>query len=195
MAKEKIVQDRLEKLAALRAAGADPYGGRVETSGCIAEVRDRCPQEETAEAEAPRVTVAGRVVALRDMGKSKWLDLQDRSGRIQANLLKKRVGEDFELARHLDIGDFLAVTGALMRSRKGEITVFADSFRFLCKSLEPLPAKWEGLRDVEIRFRRRYLDLAANPDSRARFVTRSRIVAWVRAFMDARGIMEEEAPL
>ncbi len=195
MAKDKIIQDRLDKLQALRDMGVDPYGSRVDLTGCIAEVREMCPDEPGEEEAAPQVTIAGRVMALRDMGKSKWLDLRDRSGKIQVNLLKKRVGENFEQARCLDLGDFLEVKGLLMKSRRGEITVFADSFRFLCKAIEPPAAKWEGLRDVEIRYRRRYLDLVANDESRERFIIRSRIIGYVRKFMDARGFMEVETPM
>jgi len=195
MAREKIRQDRLEKLAALRARGIDPYGGRVDITGSIGEVRAQCPEAVAEGESAPVVTVAGRVVAMRDMGKSKWLDLRDRSGKIQVNLLQKRLGEAFEQARLVDIGDFLAIEGALMKSKTGEVTVFAQSFRFLCKSIEPLPAKWKGLRDVEIRYRRRYLDLVANDESLQRFLTRSRIIAFVRRYLDARGFVEVETPM
>ncbi len=195
MAKEKIRQDRLQKLEALKALGVDPYGSRVDLTGTIAAVRNQCPEDVPEDGAGPKVTVAGRVMAVRDMGKSKWLDVRDRSGVIQVNLLKKKVGEAFAQAAHLDIGDFLAVAGSLQKSRKGEITVFAESFRFLCKSIEPLPAKWKGLRDVELRYRRRYLDLVANEASLDRFVLRSRIIREVRRFMEDRGFLEVETPM
>ncbi len=195
MAKEKIRQERIEKLAALKESGANPYGSRVETTGSIAAVLDQCPEGDVEQDAPPRVTVAGRVMAVRDMGKSIWLDLRDRSGKIQANLLKKRIGDDFALTKQLDVGDFLAVTGGLMKSRKGEVTVFAESFRFLCKSVEPLPAKWKGLKDVEIRYRRRYLDLIANEEVRERFIVRSRIIAFVRRRLDDREFLEVETPM
>ncbi len=195
MAKNRIRDERLSKLAALREAGIEPYGEKVAASGSIAAVAASCPEQNDKPEDAPVVTAAGRVMAVRNMGKSCWIDLRDRSGKVQANLLQKRLGDAFELVRHLDIGDFVAVTGALMKSRTGEVTIFADSFRFLSKSLEPLPAKFKGLRDVEIRFRRRYLDLVANEDSRERFILRSRIISFVRRYLDDRGFLEVETPM
>jgi lysyl-tRNA synthetase class 2 len=195
MARAKIRAEREEKREALREAGLDPYGGRVEITGSLAEVRARCPEEPDDDGAAPEVTVAGRVMALRNMGKSVWLDLVDRSGKLQVNLLQKTLGDAFAVAKLLDIGDFLAATGALKKSRRGEITVFATGVRPLAKSIEPLPAKRVGLRDVEIRYRRRYLDLVANEDSRERFVLRSRIISRIRRALDERGFLEVETPM
>ena len=195
MASNRIRDERLAKIAQLRDNGIDPYGARVALSGSIADVRAQCPEEAHTPETAPVVTVAGRIVAIRDMGKSWWLDLRDRSGKIQVNLLAKRLGDAFNLAKLLDIGDFISATGALMKSRVGEITIFAESFSFLSKALEPLPAKWSGLRDVEIRFRRRYLDLVANEESRERFILRSRIIGFVRGRLDSLGFLEVETPM
>lgn len=195
MAGHRIREERLGKLAALREAGVEPYGERVATSGSIAEIVASCPAEQENPEQAPKVTAAGRVMAVRNMGKSTWLDLRDRSGKIQANLLQKRLGDDYALTKNLDLGDFISVTGSLMKSRTGEVTIFADSFAFLSKSLEPLPAKFKGLRDVEIRFRRRYLDLVANEESRERFILRSRIISFIRSYLDGRGFLEVETPM
>ncbi len=195
MARAKIRAEREEKREALREAGHDPYGGRVAITGPIESVRALCP-EERAEGEAPpEVTVAGRVMAIRNMGKSVWLDLVDRSGKIQVNLLQKSLGDAFAAARLLDIGDFLAATGGLQKSRRGEVTVFATGFRPLAKSIEPLPAKRVGLRDVEIRTRRRYLDLVANEEARQRFILRSRIIGRIRRALDEQGFLEVETPM
>ena len=200
MTSERIRSERLAKLAALRAAGVEPYWNDCPPTGDIESVRALCPPLPEAGAPAPEagpvVTVAGRVVAIRDMGKSRWLDLRDRSGKIQVNLLHKRLGENgFAAAGALDIGDIVGATGDLLRSRVGEITVFATELRFLSKALEPLPAKWSGLRDVEIRYRRRYLDLIANEESRERFILRSRLVSFIRRWLDARGFLEVETPM
>ena len=195
MAKNRIRDERLSKLAALREAGIEPYGDKVVTSGSIADIAANCPENQENPEEAPKVVAAGRVTAIRNMGKSCWLDLRDRSGKVQVNLLQKRLGDAFILVKNLDLGDFLSVSGSLMKSRTGEVTIFADSFNFLSKSLEPLPAKFKGLRDVEIRFRRRYLDLVANEDSRERFILRSRIVSFVRSYLDQRGFLEVETPM
>ncbi len=195
MAANRIRDERLAKLQTLQSAGIDPYGSKTVTSGPIADIAKNCPEHQDDPETAPLVTAAGRVTAMRNMGKSCWLDLRDRSGKIQANLLQKRLGESFELVKNLDIGDFLAVTGRLLKSRTGEVTIFADSFKFLSKSLEPLPAKFKGLRDVEIRFRRRYLDLVANEDSRERFILRTRIIGYIRSYLEAHGYLEVETPM
>lgn len=194
VAKEKIRQERIEKLNKLRAMGVDPFGSAVNITGNIEKIRSLCPEGEIAVDDAPQVTAAGRVVAVRDMGKSIWIDLKDRSGKVQVNLLQKRL-ESFEQLKMLDIGDFLEIGGQLMKSRTGEVTIFANSFRFLCKSLEPMPAKFKGLKDVEIRYRRRYLDLAANDEVRERFIKRSKIISFVRRFLDERDFLEAETPM
>ncbi len=195
MASTKIRDERIAKLDALRAAGIEPYGEKPELTGDIAAIVAMCPDHEENPEAAPSVSAAGRVTAMRNMGKSCWLDLRDRSGKIQVNLLQKRLQDAFGLVKHLDIGDFISVQGVLMKSRTGEVTVFADSFAFLSKSLEPLPAKFKGLRDVEIRFRRRYLDLVANEESRERFILRSRIISFIRKYLDTRGFLEVETPM
>jgi lysyl-tRNA synthetase class 2 len=202
MTKDTIREERLRKRRALEAMGVDPYGGRFETDGSL----DACLQrllaaEEAAAGEeaAPDplpVRAAGRIVAIRDMGKSVWLDLRDRSlEKLQVNLMKKRCPEIFDQFQHVDIGDFLGVEGGLQRSRKGEPTIFAERFTLLCKSLEPLPEKWHGLRDTEVRYRRRYLDLISNRESLETFVARSRIVSTVRRYLDERDFLEVETPM
>lgn len=195
MASNRIRDERIAKLEALRAAGIEPYGKKPELTGDIASIVGKCPESQDNPDEAPKVSAAGRVMAMRNMGKSCWLDLRDRSGKIQVNLLQKRLGDAFELIKQLDLGDFIGVSGSLMKSRTGEVTIFADSFTFLSKSLEPLPAKFKGLRDVEIRFRRRYLDLVANEESRERFILRSRIIGFIRRYLDERGFLEVETPM
>lgn len=194
MAKERIRQERIEKLNKLKELGIDPFGSKVDITGSVEHIQSICPEGEVELEDAPQIIAAGRVVAVRNMGKSVWLDLKDRSGKLQVNLLKKRV-ENFDQVKMLDIGDFLEVRGELMKSRKGEITVFATYFRFLCKTLEPLPAKFKGLKDVEIRYRRRYLDLAANDESRNNFVKRSKIISFVRKFLDVQDFLEVETPM
>ncbi len=194
MAGNRIRDERLAKLNFLRDNGIDPYGGKVDITGSIEKIRSMCPEGDDAD-NAPVVTAAGRVMAIRNMGKSCWLDIRDRSGKIQANLIQKRLGDSFANVKQLDLGDFISVTGALMKSRVGEITIFANSFAFQSKALEPLPAKFKGLRDVEIRFRRRYLDLVANDESRERFIVRSRIISFIRSRLDSLGFLEVETPM
>ncbi len=194
MAKEKIRQERIEKLNRLKELGAEPFGSKVEITGNIENVRSLCPEGEVELEAAPVVTIAGRAVAVRNMGKSVWIDIRDRSGKVQINLLQKRI-ENFEQTKLLDIGDFLEVSGPIMKSRRGEVTIFASAFRIICKTLEPLPAKFKGLKDVEVRYRRRYLDLAANDESREIFIKRSRIIKYVRTFLDDQDFLEVETPM
>ncbi len=195
MAGSRIRDERIAKLQKLRDAGIEPYGDKVQRTGTIEEIAAMCPEHVDKPEDAPTVTAVGRVMAVRNMGKSCWVDLRDRSGKVQANLLQKRLGDNYAPVEFLDIGDFLAVTGSLMKSRTGEVTIFADSFVFQSKSLEPLPAKFKGLKDVEIRFRRRYLDLVASEEVRERFILRSRIISFVRSFLDKRGFLEVETPM
>ena len=194
MAKEKIRQERIEKLNKLKEAGIDPFGSKVNITGNIEHVRSLCPAGEVEPENAPEVTIAGRAIAVRNMGKSVWIDIADRSGKVQINLLQKRI-ENFDQTKLLDIGDFLEVRGPIMKSRRGEVTIFASYFRFICKSLEPLPAKFKGLKDVEIRYRRRYLDLAADEEARSIFIKRSKIIKFVRDFLENKDFLEVETPM
>jgi lysyl-tRNA synthetase class 2 len=141
------------------------------------------------------VSLAGRVVALRHHGKTCFAHLMDQSGRIQLYARADQLGEDFAAFTELDLGDFVGVTGEMMRTRTGELTVAVKAFTFLAKSLRPLPEKWHGLKDVETRYRQRYVDLIVNPESRRIFRLRSRIIQAIRTFLDARGFVEVETPM
>lgn len=182
---------RLAKVEALRAKGIDPYGNRFGRSHLAREIKENFPALEGREAR-----VAGRVMGLRWHGKACFADLQDQSGRIQiyarADALPPGDYEDFIA---LDLGDIVGVWGTVLRTRRGEISVEARGFRLLAKSLRPLPEKWHGLRDVELRYRYRYLDLIANPGVKEIFLTRSRVISAIRRFLDARGFCEVETPV
>jgi lysyl-tRNA synthetase class 2 len=134
-------------------------------------------------------------MAVRDHGKTCFVDLQDRSGQIQLYARADALGEQYGPFTELDVGDFIGVTGELFRTRRGELSVGVKHFEFLAKSLRPLPEKWHGLRDVETRYRQRYVDLVVNPQVRDTFVMRSRLIAALRAFFDARGFLEVETPM
>ncbi|MDO8614831.1 MAG: lysine--tRNA ligase [Dehalococcoidia bacterium] len=193
MGEDEIIALRKEKLARLRAAGIDPYPARFHR---LHTAREAIELLESATAGGPAVTVAGRITALRNMGKASFLDLRDGSGRIQVYLKQETLGpQAYELLRELDLGDFLGVTGAMFRTKTGEPTVEAQEYTVLAKALRPPPEKWHGLQDVEVRYRQRYLDLMANPQARETFVARSRVVAAVRRFLDARGYLEVETPV
>ena len=184
-----LIAQRREKLNALRARGVEPFGGAFETSGSIAEIRDKFKDGETFRA-------AGRITAHRDMGKSQFVDLRDATGRIQIYLHEKEIGPDakaiFDL---LDIGDFIGLEGDCFLTKTGEPTLKARKFEVLAKSLRPLPEKWHGLQDVEARYRERYLDLISNESSREAFAKRIAMVREIRRFFEERGFAEVETPM
>ena len=192
MGEEELVALRKQKLERLRAAGIDPYPARFHPSHSAATAVEQLE----GGGEGAEVTVAGRVTALRNMGKAAFLDLRDGSGRIQVYVKQESVGVPaYDLLKEIDLGDFLGVTGTLFRTKTKEPTVEAREYVILAKALRPPPEKWHGLQDVEVRYRQRYLDLMANPEVRDTFVLRSRIVAAVRRFLDARGYLEVETPV
>ena len=194
---EALRAQRLEKVAALRREGVDPYpargGGQVTP---IAEARAAFEEAEEAGGESgPATRVAGRVTNLRDLGKLAFLDVRDGSGTIQLMCRRNRLLDGWGVLQALDLGDFVEASGDLIRTRTGEITVGAGTLILLTKALRPPPEKWHGLQNVEARYRQRYLDLQANERSREVFVQRSRIIAALRRFMDERGFLEVETPV
>jgi len=192
---ENVTQQRLDKLKRLRERGIDPYPSRYERTHTAQQAKAILGEEDHSSTEVT-VSVAGRMVAQRGMGKATFMDLQDGSGRIQAYLRRDQVGDErYELLQELDIGDFVGVTGGLFKTRSGEITVNVSTFTLLAKSLQPLPEKWHGLVDIEKRYRQRYLDLISNEETRNLFLVRSRIIAAMRRFMDNRGFVEMETPI
>src|SRR5437016_1333331 len=193
---DDLIRPRHEKLAALRAAGIDPFGGRFPVTHWARPLADRLRDagEEELKGVEP-VSLAGRVVALRDHGKSCFAHLMDYTGRIQLYARADRLGDDYARFTDLDLGDFIGVTGEMFRTRTGELTVNVKAWSFLAKALRPLPEKWHGLKDVETRYRQRYVDLVVNADVRAIFLLRARLVAALRRFLDARGFLEVETPM
>jgi len=194
---EESFQLRQEKLARIRARGIDPYPPRYRRTHTADEAVQAFAEWEKAQSgDAPTVTVAGRVTALRDMGKATFIDLRDGSGKIQVYLKSDTLGEKvYQTLADLDIGDFAGAQGALFRTRAGEVTVEAAEYSLLAKSLQPLPEKWHGLVDTETRYRQRYLDLVANDEARRLFALRIQIISAIRRFMDGRGFLEVETPV
>ncbi len=187
--------ERRAKAEALRARGVDPFPRRYEGRAEIAEVRAAHEALEPGVVGEERVRVAGRVAARRGQGKVAFLDLEDRSGRIQLWASVDRLGEEGMAATlDLDLGDIVGAAGAVARTRRGELSVAVDEVVLLAKALRPPPDKHGGLRDPELRFRQRYLDLIADPQVRDAFVTRARAIAAVRRFLDDRGFVEVETP-
>ncbi|MEK7370188.1 MAG: amino acid--tRNA ligase-related protein, partial [candidate division NC10 bacterium] len=192
----ELFRRRLAKLDTLRARGVDPFGGRFPVTHWAGDILARL--EAAAEDEiksAGAVSLAGRIVALRHHGKTCFAHLRDQSGAIQLYSRADGLGDRYTLFTDLDVGDFIGVTGELFRTRTGELTVAVKGFEFLSKSLRPLPEKWHGLKDVEIRYRQRYVDLVVNPRVREAFILKTRLIQALRAFLDARGFLEVETPM
>jgi len=190
------MNQRHEKLENLRKRGIDPFGERFDVTHRAQQLHEQLAsaKEEELKAVGP-VSVAGRVVALRHHGKTCFAHLQDGSGRIQLYARADQLGDAYPIFTELDLGDFVGVTGEVFRTRTGELTVAVARLQFLAKSMRPLPEKWHGLRDVETRYRQRYVDLVVNQDVRRIFVLRSRIIKALRDFLDARGFIEVETPM
>ncbi|MGN0686532.1 MAG: lysine--tRNA ligase [Oscillospiraceae bacterium] len=183
---------RLEKLAALKDAGKDPYTiTKYDVSIMNNEIRDRFDELENTE-----VAIAGRMMSRRIMGKASFIDVRDGSDRMQVYVRKDDVGEEtYAEFKKWDLGDIVGVKGKVFRTKMGEISVHAEEITLLSKSLLPLPEKWHGLKDKEERYRKRYLDLIANPENKDTFVKRSLILREIRSFLDSHGYLEVDTPV
>ena len=189
----ELFQQRVRKVEEITAAGINPFGERFDGDTRISQIRENYRPDD----EAPQhVIAAGRMTAMRVMGKSIFADVRDSSGRMQFFVGKNEVGEEnFAFIKKLDIGDIIGVEGDLFVTRTGELTIRTSKLTLLCKSLRPLPEKFHGLTDVEQRYRQRYLDLITNDASREVFQKRCRIISELRRFMESRGFMEVETPM
>lgn len=191
---DEIKESRLKKMGAIRKSLLNPYPEKSKRTHNISEaVRDFGKLSSSGE----EIILAGRIRSLRGHGGSTFLDVEDGNGKIQAFLRKDRLGEKgYEFFMDVfDIGDFIEVKGSLFKTKKGEKTIEVSSFKMLAKSLLPLPEKWHGLKDVEERFRKRYLDLIFSPEVKSKFETRTRIMRAVREFLDKEGFLEVETPI
>src|SRR2546429_1202340 len=184
-----LMEQRRAKLDALRARGIDPFKNKFSPT-------EQCAEARAHYSEGREVALAGRISAHRDMGKSQFIDIKDQSGRIQIYAQKQTLGdEQFDIFKHLDLGDFVGVRGTMFTTKTGEISVKLTAFVILAKALRPPPAKWHGLEDTEIRYRQRYLDLMSNDEVKNVFLKRSQIIAEIRNFLHSRGFVEVETPM
>jgi len=193
----KLIAERRRKLNALRAQG-NAYPNDFRRNATADELQKTFEEHDdaTLRKEEIGVDVVGRMMAKRVMGKASFIKLQDRSGQIQVRLERDRLAEgSYQDFKKWDVGDIVAASGTLFRTRTGELTVMADAVRLLTKSLRPLPEKFHGLEDQETRYRQRYVDLIMNEDSRTVFRTRTAIIAYMRAFLDAQDYLEVETPM
>ena len=195
---EKIYELRRDKLKQIEALGQRVYPTRYDFTHTIPQILAEYSDKTAEQMEAPRVNVrvAGRIMAIRLMGKAGFAHLQQDGQRLQIYVKKDAVGDKgFELYKLLDLGDHIGASGYLFRTRTGELTVHVEELTFLSKDLLPLPEKWHGLTDVELRYRQRYVDLVMNPEVREVFLKRSKLVQSLRRFMDAHGFIEVETPM
>ena len=194
---DQVIQRRAN-LDELKKLGVDPYPHRFDVDAPIEAVvaQHGNSSREQLDETKPRFRLAGRILAIRPFGKANFVVLSDGCARIQAYIRQDTLPErDFAIFRLLDLGDWIGVEGPLFRTRTNELTVSAQKLEFLAKCLLPLPEKWHGLQDIEIRYRQRYLDLIVNPDSRRVFEVRSRVIAAIRECLIGRGFLEVETPM
>jgi len=189
---ERITSQRLKSLNRIKEKGIDPYPHRYHPSHTVKEAVALFERGEKGE----NISLAGRIMARRSMGKMTFADIRDGSGKMQLCFRYDILGEgNFRLLDEIDIGDIVGAEGKLFRTKAGEITLEVSRFTILCKSLRPLPEKWHGLVDVEKRYRQRHLDLISNEETRNMFMSRSKIITTIRNFLDSRGFVEVETPV
>ena len=192
------LQVRREKLNELREKGLDPFGKRFERSHLAAEILEKYGELEKEELDNQNisVTIAGRIMTKRGKGKAGFAHIQDLSGQIQIYVRQDAVGEEqYEIFNITDLGDIVGIKGQVFKTKVGELSIKASSFEFLTKSLRPLPDKFHGLKDVEQRYRQRYLDLIMSEESKQTFITRSQIIRSIRNYLDHNGYLEVETPM
>ncbi len=190
---ENLIEVRIKKLEKLRDMGIDPYPYKYERDHYAEEVKSKF--SNVGEEPEGNVSVAGRIIAFRDIGKISFAHIQDQTGKLQIVFKKDELGERYKLLKLLDIGDIIGVKGPVFKTKRGEISVLVKEFQLLTKSLRPLPEKYHGLKDVELKYKKRYLDLIMNRESLETFLKRAVIVKKIREFMDSKGFVEMETPI
>ncbi|MBM4136471.1 MAG: lysine--tRNA ligase [Nitrospira sp.] len=193
----ELIEQRIRKLDELKQSGIEPFGGPFYAEDHAIDLLNKFHSvtKETLEADNVSCSLAGRIVAIRDFGKAAFAHIQDSTGKIQLYFKKDVLGEKQYLVKKLDIGDIVGLKGRLFRTKTNELTVEVEDFTLLTKSLRPLPEKWHGLKDIETRYRQRYVDLIVNPEVQQTFVKRSIIIKAIRDFLEAEGFIEVETPM
>ena len=194
---ETILAQRKEKADKMRAQGIDPYPAKVKVEHKISNVKEKFNSLQKEEFGQESVTIAGRMMSRRDMGKASFFDIEDGTAKMQVYVRADQVGQDgFKLFKELsDLSDFVLVSGVPFRTRTGELSLKADKFEIICKAFRPLPEKWHGLKDTETRYRQRYLDLIANSEVKEVFKKRSMIISSIRKKLEELGFIEVETPI
>lgn len=192
---EQLIRQRLEKLNLLKQLGQSPYAYNYKKTHLIKDILEKFKNLKKEEKTNKKVSITGRIVSLRIMGKASFGHTQDQSGRIQFYIREEDSSENYKVFKKLDIGDIIGIEGTVFRTKRGEISVWTKKIRLLTKCLRPLPEKWHGLQDVEIRYRQRYLDLIVNPEVKEVFYKRSQIINSIREFLIKKGYIEVETPI
>ncbi len=192
---DSYMKERMRKLSELRESGVEPYPYSFDHTHHANDILEKYGKLKEGEETKDKVSVAGRIVLMRGMGKATFMHVQDQSGKIQLFIRKDVLGDSYSVLKKLDIGDIVGAEGLVFRTKRGEISVSVESFQLLSKSLRPLPEKFHGLKDVELRYRKRYVDLITNPEVKDVFIKRARIIGAVREFMRTKGFLEVETPM
>ena len=193
----ELIEQRIKKLIELKAMGIEPFGGVFEVKDDAAGLLNKyeAASKETLEASPVSCVIAGRIIAMRDFGKAAFAHIQDASGKVQVYFRKDILKDKYSIVKKFDIGDIVGINGKLFRTKTNELTIEVDDFTFLTKSLRPLPEKWHGLKDIEMRYRQRYVDLIVNPQVKEAFKKRSVVIKAARDFLETKGFIEVETPM
>ncbi len=192
---ERLIAERLQKLEEIKKLGINPYPYSFDKKDNTKEILEKFSKLKKEEKTKSKVSIAGRITAIRKMGKASFGNLLDTTGKIQFYIREDEVEkENYELFNKLDLGDIVGIEGTVFRTKMGEISVWTNKITLLCKSLRPLPEKYHGLKDIEIRYRQRYTDLVANPEVREAFIKRAEITKAVREFLDNQSFIEVDIP-
>ncbi|MDA7857881.1 lysine--tRNA ligase [bacterium] len=193
---DDLILQRIEKLNKLKEQGIDPYPNKFLRTHLVKEIQDKYAKLTKEERTDDVVSIAGRMMLMRDMGKTTFSHIKDGTGMIQIYMRQDNIGkESYDRFKKLDIGDIIGVKGEVFSTKTGELSIYVQEYELLAKSLRSLPEKWHGLKDIELRYRQRYLDLIVNDDVKNIFLTRSSIVKNIRNFLDNLGFLEVETPM
>ena len=193
---DQLVQQRIEKLNQIKSMGINPYPYNFNQKNHASEILNKFKKLKKHEITKEKVSIAGRIMTIRLMGKASFLHIQDETGKIQVYLRQDDIGENsYTLFRKFDMGDIIGIEGIVFSTKAGEISVWAKKIELLCKSIRPLPEKWHGLKDTEIRYRKRYLDLISNPEVKQVFIKRAKVINFIREFLNKNGYIEVETPV
>jgi lysyl-tRNA synthetase class 2 len=192
-----LIEQRIKKLEELRHLGIKPFGGPFYAEDHASDILNKwaTASKEALEADNVFCSLAGRIISLRDFGKAAFAHIQDTTGKIQIYFKKDMLGEKYIIVKKLDLGDIIGLRGKLFRTKTNELTIEVTDLVFLTKSLRPLPEKWHGLKDIETRYRQRYVDLIVNPEVRQTFIKKSMVIKAIRDFLESKGFIEVETPM